>query len=368
VDQFFKQKIIIVIIAFRVHYNFLLKKLIHTAITTAMSLGARINQLPREMQREIIVYIDSVSMAILRHVIYGKTIPWNRLSNTATIYRSGIKFFTWVYCDTAAMIDYFKAAEFGDPDIVRFLIAHHNENRTAESHELDYASHTSDNRVICSGLASGGHLELLQYARSQKCPWGNTCSAAASKGHLRILQWVTSVADGCRMDSSTSYWAVESGNLELLKWAYENGCPWDPYICIRAAKRGNLDMLIWAISTGHQWDEEACAYAAMNGHLNILVWVKSMNLPMGSSVCDRAAQGGHLDILKWAHNNGCPWNADTIANAALNRRYEIVQWALDNGCPFDSRLCYHAFNHGRKDIIELAESKGCMCNGRGSQN
>ncbi len=39
--------------------------------------------------------------------------------------------------------------------------------------------------VIC-----GGHLEVLQWARSQGCPWNeDTCAHAAQKGYLEVLQW-----------------------------------------------------------------------------------------------------------------------------------------------------------------------------------
>ncbi len=38
--------------------------------------------------------------------------------------------------------------------------------------------------------ADGGHLEVLQWARSQECPWNEwTCQYAARGGHLEVLQW-----------------------------------------------------------------------------------------------------------------------------------------------------------------------------------
>ncbi len=44
-----------------------------------------------------------------------------------------------------------------------------------------------------AALAGGGHLEVLQWARSQGCPWDKwTFMLAAQEGHLKVLQWVES--------------------------------------------------------------------------------------------------------------------------------------------------------------------------------
>ena len=44
--------------------------------------------------------------------------------------------------------------------------------------------------ATCYNVALGGHLSVLQWARSEGCPWDrNTCSRAAFVGHLTMLQW-----------------------------------------------------------------------------------------------------------------------------------------------------------------------------------
>jgi hypothetical protein len=38
--------------------------------------------------------------------------------------------------------------------------------------------------------AYGGHLEVLQWARTNGCPWDETtCARAAMCEHLEVLQW-----------------------------------------------------------------------------------------------------------------------------------------------------------------------------------
>jgi len=44
--------------------------------------------------------------------------------------------------------------------------------------------------------ATGGQLEVLQWLRTNGCPWNaDTCSVAATGGHLEVLQWLR--ANGC---------------------------------------------------------------------------------------------------------------------------------------------------------------------------
>ena len=46
---------------------------------------------------------------------------------------------------------------------------------------------------------------------------------AAQGGHLEVMQWAR--ANGCPWDSLTCAYAAEGGYLEVLQWARANGCP-----------------------------------------------------------------------------------------------------------------------------------------------
>merc|ERR1711934_692323 len=84
------------------------------------------------------------------------------------------------------------------------------------------------------GAAVGGHLEILQWLRSEGCPWDSrACSCAASGGHLETLKWLRS--EGCPWDEETCRSAAEHGHLEVLKWLRSEGCPWDEKACSGAA-------------------------------------------------------------------------------------------------------------------------------------
>ena len=75
-------------------------------------------------------------------------------------------------------------------------------------------------RTVCWAAAKGGHLEMLQWAQANGCPWSaDTCKAVAEGGHLGILQWVRT--NGCLWGLHTR--GVARGRV--LEWALANGVP-----------------------------------------------------------------------------------------------------------------------------------------------
>ena len=71
------------------------------------------------------------------------------------------------------------------------------------------------------GKGTGG----AEVGASEQVPGTRTCSGAAEGGHLEVLQWARE--NGCPWDSDTCDKAAGKGHLEVLKWARQNGCPWD---------------------------------------------------------------------------------------------------------------------------------------------
>ncbi len=115
--------------------------------------------------------------------------------------------------------------------------------------------HDSASTCYIAKLVFEGHLNIVQWAvKSLECPlwdlppnlrnwiWNeNTCAADAKGGHLEILQWLKS--QGFPWDWQTCANAAEGGRLELLQWARSQGCPWNEMTCALAARRGHLKVL-----------------------------------------------------------------------------------------------------------------------------
>jgi len=192
-------------------------------------------------------------------------------------------------------------------------------------------------RVILNSAASYGRLDILEWAHQRGYSHAyceDTATCAAKHGQLAAL--ILLKDHGCPWDEYTCFHAAKGGHLNILQWARANGCPWwDEWTSHNAAKGGHLNILQWARANGCLWNENTSAFAAEYGHLNILQWLRSNGCPWDELTCYHAAKGGHLNILQWARANGCPWNTWTCSYAAHGGHLNILQWARENGCPWN---------------------------------
>ena len=90
--------------------------------------------------------------------------------------------------------------------------------------------------------AVGGHMNVVSWLASEKCPWGEeTCASAAEGGHLSVLKFLRS--KGCPWNQWTCSNAAKEGHLEVLRWARnpEDGerCPWSDLASAEASSQGH---------------------------------------------------------------------------------------------------------------------------------
>ena len=108
---------------------------------------------------------------------------------------------------------YFVAARGGNLDCIQYLL-HHPHMFFGPDQEDD----------ICSGAASGGHIDILLYAHENRLPWSSrTTALAAKQGSLKCLAYLHE--HGCPWDFQTCHNATQYGHRECLLYAQEHGCP-----------------------------------------------------------------------------------------------------------------------------------------------
>ena len=183
---------------------------------------------------------------------------------------------------------------------------------------------------------------------------GKWLRVQVESGHLEVLKWaledfLPAGFDGWRPLNRNQGWtldvceyAAEAGQLEVLQWAFANGCIGEYVernkdLLIRAAaKGGNLALLQWLRANGCPWPRKhstVCGVAARHGHLPLLQWACANGCACDMSTCSEAAVGGQLGVLQWLRANGCPWDVYTCQRAAIHGHLPLLQWARDNGCP-----------------------------------
>ena len=105
-------------------------------------------------------------------------------------------------------------------------------------------------------------------------------------------------------DSELTIECANYGQLECLKYAYDNCCPWNEWICYFAAEYGHLDCLQYAHDNDCPWDEDTCFYAILRcSRLKCLRYACS-----------------HLKCLRYALINDCPYDKSNCIEYAYNRK------------------------------------------------
>ena len=97
------------------------------------------------------------------------------------------------------------------------------------------------------------------------------------------------------------------GHLEVLQWARENGCPWDEETCSARLREATWRCFSGRVRTGARGTRRRA-----NTRRGEATWrCCSGRVRTGARgtrrTCENAAGGGHLEVLKWARENGCPF-------------------------------------------------------------
>ena len=169
---------------------------------------------------------------------------------------------------------------------------------------------------------------------------------------LEFLKWAREVKH-CKWDKRTTNKAAHKGNLEILKYCFDNDGPYDEKeACKLAAAGGNFDCLRFLfdkVKPSRDTEKDAAHHAAATGRIDIMKYFveerkRSDDLKFNYLVAS-AAMHGKLDCLKYLVEEAkVPLNqGDFIAFARYYERHECLNYLLEKGCPEPTDEEYVAF-------------------------
>jgi hypothetical protein len=130
---------------------------------------------------------------------------------------------------------------------------------------------------------------------------------AALGCHRHIIEWflkpdICSEFDHVVPDEEIYHGAIESGNLDMIKWAYEK----------------------------YRHDESGISIALLHGHVNILDWLieKDMEISSSYELYKAAIKGNSLDSVKWLVKHFGQINKETIDFARKFKNVEIINYLV----------------------------------------
>jgi hypothetical protein len=177
----------------------------------------------------------------------------------------------------------------------------------------------------------------------------------AGTNKLEFLKWAREVKH-CEWDKRTTNKAASKGNLEILKYCFDNGCPYDEeQACLLAAGKGHLDcvrFLFDKVKPSRETEKEAALIAAIKGQTDIVKYfIEERKISEEvKGLCVYSAAGyGQLDCLKYLFEEAkVPLNVwRYVAFARYYEHPECENYLLEKGYPEPTDEQYAEFVENR---------------------
>ena len=155
---------------------------------------------------------------------------------------------------------------------------------------------------------------------------------------LRLLRNKSKPSTGNDIRKAASF-----GDLDTVKYLFENGAPIDSHAIEGAAGYGYLNVVKYLFENKAPIDEYAIAGGAYNGRMHIVKYLFENKAPINRYVIECAIQTGQLNIVKYLFENGAPIdikNAIKVAETAnvceVSKKFEypkILDYLVFMGDP-----------------------------------
>lgn len=185
------------------------------------------------------------------------------------------------------------AARNNDMKIVKWL--HKNRNKkqlnfySSTYYAMDYASKNNNLEMI----------KWLHHNRNEGCTT-RAIDVAALNGHLEVIKWLhTHRNEGYTPDAI--YGAIESENIELIEWFHNQKRPFPQYTLEYAVDKGNLEVVKWIYKNCSDVQiGNAMNWASANGDLEIVKWLYyNRNDVCINQAIDQARENNHPEVVEW---------------------------------------------------------------------
>ncbi|EFA81796.1 hypothetical protein PPL_05791 [Heterostelium album PN500] len=232
-----------------------------------------------------------------------------------------------------------------------YLIMSAAMNNHSEIVKLLIKNGFQSNSNLCNEFCRHGNLPMLKWIKenSSDAFTDKSINYAATNGHLEVVVWI---CQNTTFECSLTTWsrAAEKGHLQVLEWIANNTTiprfSFDAFE--KAVGNGHLSVIEWLHKNNNQtipYQSEVMDISAKSGDLNLLKWMyDNIKLPFTKKAIKYLVNGNHMEALKWLYENGgidCSGGSKLMKSAAKNGHIAILQWLNDNiqeECSYDSMV------------------------------
>lgn len=193
----------------------------------------------------------------------------------------------------------------------------------------EMAEHSGVNDGMLRRAACSGNVHMMEFLISRGgdlTEAGELClREAMRKGHLKMLLYILKLLEGDARLLTRVSWAVEGGNLQMVKWRFAKG----------------VDM---------EDSSRAMLLAIQNGHCEIMKYlhfqnVSLSNVTLSDTTIETIVKIGNLEIVKFLYENEIDLYAlypDTLKTAVKYGHLPIVEFLIQRGADISAEN-YKAF-------------------------
>lgn len=169
-----------------------------------------------------------------------------------------------------------------------------------------YMAGLFDDNLISNESARTDNFELLKWLIDQGVELTSKLSASAClSGDINMVKYLKNKNDQNKLhifDWQASAWAGLGGHLPIIKYLQSIKCPWDKWTTANAAKNNHRKFLEWCVENGCEVTEDAAIFAAASGHVDMLEYLKSINIPITKLVKLTALKHIQTIVVQWYEN------------------------------------------------------------------
>ena len=144
----------------------------------------------------------------------------------------------------------------------------------------DECCHIGHENLTLSYALYNGHFDCIRNAHKNGCELTNRDAGyyVSMFNDINVLKYFTK--NGCLLNSDTAARCARVGNLEGLKYIYENGTVWDQnyefiyHIMTFAAENGHLDCVKYAFEHGCKITDETIRVASDGNHYDVVSYLR----------------------------------------------------------------------------------------------
>ena len=197
------------------------------------------------------------------------------------------------------------------------------ENGNLEIVKLLFESGTS----LYDGLFNRAYfcknLNIMKWLYEHDCLWTNAAHAVYCDD-MEIIRWLHSV--NFEFTKNEFINAIRSGNMEFIEFMYKL-VPLSDYLIDEAIETNNLNILKWLIERNCPVEEDILYYIAFNnGNLDIVQYLYDNNFEISDGVINEQIMEGNMKNVNFLHELGIKFVEKHAQLAAEAGNFEMLEF------------------------------------------